>query len=245
MSVIEKHEIETQTEEFGVSPLPTSGLPGHANETAVARRGHDHHAQWQGTMSKPVIGWPSRRARNRKEVQTDIEKHEIDTQTEEVDVSLTSGERRARIMQNLTPDEEGFCECNPEEVELCQVESRERRFRLRRGVTADSGAGDSVMPARMVNSSLVRPSAGSKRGLHYVSATDHRIPNIGEVDMNFMTIEEGIEGSIIFQVVDVNKPLMSLSDRVDNGCRLVFDQDDTTGEDLTHLYVKRLKKKMK
>ena len=35
-------------------------------------------------MSKPVIGWPSRRARNRKEVQTDIiEKHEIDTQTEE------------------------------------------------------------------------------------------------------------------------------------------------------------------
>lgn len=148
---------------------------------------------------------------------------------EEIDISLTPGERKARVMQNLTPDEEGFCECNPEEVELCPVESRERRIRLRRGVAADSGAGDSVMPARMVNSSLIRPSAGSKSGLHYVSATDHRIPNIGEVDMNFMTVEEGIEGSIILQVADVNKPLMSLSDRVDNGCRLVFDHDDVTG----------------
>ena len=101
------------------------------------------------------------------------------------------------------------------------------------------------MPARMVNPSLIRPSAGSKRGLHYVSATDHRIPNMGEVDMNFMTVEEGIESTIVFQVADVNKPLMSLSDRVDNSCRLVFDQDDETGEDLTHMYDKKSKKKMK
>ena len=82
-----------------------------------------------------------------------------------------------------------------------------------------------MLPSRMVNKKLVRPSAGSKRGLHYVSATNHRIPNLGEVDMPFITTEEGIEGSQTFQVADVNKALLSISDRVDNRCRVVFDQD--------------------
>ena len=49
----------------------------------------------------------------------------------------------------------------------------------------------------------------------------------------------------MFQVADVNKPLMSISDRADNRCRVVFDQDDQTGEDLTHIFNKRTKKKMK
>ena len=169
---------------------------------------------------------------------------EIDDQ-EELDIQLTEGERKARRLQNTIPDDDGFFECNPDDVELSMADIRERRFRLRRGVTADSGAGDPVLPRRMVNRKLVRPSAGSKRGLHYVSATNHRIPNVGEVDMPFVTTEEGINGSITFQVADVNKALMSLSDRVDNHCRVVFDQDDETGQDLTHLYDKKLKKKMK
>ena len=38
---------------------------------------------------------------------------------------------------------------------------------------------------------------------------------------------------------------MSISDRVDNMCRVVFDQDERTGEDLTHIFNKRTKKKMK
>ena len=63
--------------------------------------------------------------------------------------------------------------------------------------------------------------------------------------MEFTTVEEGHEGSQVFQVADVNKALMSLSDRVDNRNRIVFDQDDETGEDLTHIYDKKLKKKMK
>ena len=71
-----------------------------------------------------------------------------------------------------------------------------------------------------------------------MSATDHRIPNVGEVDLEFMT-EEGHQDKIVFQVADVNKPLMSISDRVDNGCRVIFDQDDHTGEDLTHKFNKR------
>ena len=124
------------------------------------------------------------------------------------------------------------------------MEIRERRYKLKRGITADSGAGDPVIPRRMVNSKKVRPSAGSRRGLHYVSATDHRIPNVGEINLEFQT-EEGYDESIIFQVADVNKPLMSISDRVDRNCRVVFDQNDVTGEDLTHIYNKKTKKRMR
>ena len=62
--------------------------------------------------------------------------------------------------------------------------------------------------------------------------------------MEFRT-EEGYDESITFQVADVNKPLMSISDRVDKNCRVVFDRDDATGEDLTHIYNKKTKKRMK
>ena len=159
-------------------------------------------------------------------------------------VMLTPGERAARIKQKAIMDQEGYFECNPNDVELSPVEVRERRYRLKRGLTADSGAGDPVIPRRMVNAKKIRPSAGSRRGLHYVSATDHRIPNVGEIKLDFKT-DEGIDDSIVFQVADVNKPLMSISERVDHRCRVVFDQDDDTGEDLSHIFNKKLKKKMK
>ena len=77
-----------------------------------------------------------------------------------------------------------------------------------------------------------------------MSATDHIIPNVGELDLEFMT-GEGHQDKIVFQVADVNKPLMLISDRIDNGCRVVFDQDDQTGKDLTHILNKRTKKRMR
>ena len=80
--------------------------------------------------------------------------------------------------------------------------------------------------------------------MHYVSATDHRIPNVGEISLVFQT-DEGHTETIVFQVADVNKPLMSISDRVDHRCRVVFDQDDETGVDLSHIYNKKTKKTMK
>ena len=43
----------------------------------------------------------------------------------------------------------------------------------------------------------------------------------------------------------MNKLLMSISDRLDNMCRVVFDQDEKTGEDLTHIFNTRTKKKIK
>ena len=96
----------------------------------------------------------------------------------------------------------------------------------------------------MIHSKKIEPSARSERGLHYVSPTDHRIPDVGEVCLDTETTE-GHQGSMIFQVADVSKPLMSTADRADNPCRVFFDQDDVTGKDLTHIYNKKTKKRMK
>ena len=45
-------------------------------------------------------------------------------------------------------------------------------------------------------------------------------------------------------MADVNKALGSVADQVDNRCRVVFDQDDDTGEDLTHIFDKKTQKTM-
>ena len=67
---------------------------------------------------------------------------------------------------------------------------------------------------------------------------------VGEVDLAIETTE-GHQDTIVFQIAEVNKALLSISDRVDNTGSVVFDQDDETGEDLTHIFNKRTDKKMK
>ena len=36
-------------------------------------------------------------------------------------------------------------------------------------------------------------------------------------------------------IADVNKPLGAVSDRVDNNCRVVYDKDLQTGDDLSYI----------
>ena len=123
-----------------------------------------------------------------------------------------------------------YYESQPLQVDLCPLKTKE--------------PGDSGIPMRMMNSKQIKPWAGSKRGLHYVSAMDHIIPNVGEVCLDIETTE-GHQDSVIFQVAGVNKPLMFMSDQADNRCRVGFDQDGVTGEDLTHIYNNKTKKRMK
>ena len=169
---------------------------------------------------------------------------ESDDSDEDIETGLEPGEIKRRLYLKSLPDSTGFYEANPDDVSLCPLEKKERRYRMRRGITADSGAGDSVIPKRMVNKKKIKSSAGQRRGLHYVSATNHRIPNEGEIEVELET-NEGHHLTIPFQVADVNKPLMSISDRVDSRCRVTFDQDDNTGEDLTNIYDKATKKMIK
>ena len=65
-------------------------------------------------------------------------------------------------------------------------------------------------------------------------ANGHSIPNLGE--HRFVgTTEEGMQRSIVAQVADVNKALMSFKKLVTSGNRVVFDtesyiEDKRTGE---------------
>ena len=111
-----------------------------------------------------------------------------------------------------------------------------RRYRLARGITIDSGAADNVMAKRMLRGkhSRVRPSAASKAGVHYVAANDGRIPNEGEADMAFSTVE-GNELKWTFQIAEVNKVLAAVSSLVDSNCRVVFDRDEKTKADVSFI----------
>ena len=106
-------------------------------------------------------------------------------------------------------------------------------------MTVDSGAADNVMPRRLVrgNFSRIRPSPGSKAGVHYVTASDARIPNEGETDFHFFTGEKD-KHAWVFQVAAVNKVLCAVSYLVDHGMRVIFDQCEQTGVDTSHILIK-------
>ena len=93
----------------------------------------------------------------------------------------------------------------------------------------DSGAGNSVMPRRMVmNKSEICESEGSKNGVQYVAASDGRIPNEGEYDFKFETVDT-------FQSAEVNTALCAISYLTDKGCKVIFDKNVVTGQVLSHM----------
>ena len=116
---------------------------------------------------------------------------------------------------------------------------------MARGMTVDSGAADNVMPRRMVRGKFnrIRPSPGSRKGVHYVAANNARIANQGECDFKFST-KEGQEESFTFQIAEVNKALCAVSYLVDTRHRVVFDQDDE-GNDISTITDKESGKQIK
>ena len=115
-----------------------------------------------------------------------------------------------------------------------------RRLRMARGMTVDSGAADNVIPRRMVRGrlNLIRPSKGSRAGVHYVSASSARIRNEGECDFHFTT-KEGQKENYVFQIAEVNKALCAVSYLVDRHNQVIFDQDEETGMDVSRIINKK------
>ena len=115
-----------------------------------------------------------------------------------------------------------------------------RRYKTARGITVDSGAADNVLPRRMVRGrgNRIRPSAASRAGVHYVTASANSIPNEGETELSFDT-SNGRDISWLFQVAEVNKVLASVSFPVDHDHRVVFDRDERTGEDTSFILNKK------
>ena len=121
--------------------------------------------------------------------------------------------------------------------EKAPVERRSKltKLKLKKGITMDSGAGNNVMPRRMVmKKSEIRESEGSRRGVHYVAANDGRIPNEGEYEVKFSTAE-GQDQCLTFQIAEVNKALCAVSNLVDNGYRIVFDKNMKSDQDTSHM----------
>eukprot|EP00972_Heterocapsa_arctica_P114964 16445378-Heterocapsa_arctica.AAC.1 len=82
----------------------------------------------------------------------------------------------------------------------------------------DSGASNSVAPIEAGPGVKVVESPGSRRGQHYISAGNKRIPNIGEQTMHFTT-NEGKCSVLKWQNAQVTKPLISVSHICDAGHR--------------------------
>ena len=115
-----------------------------------------------------------------------------------------------------------------------------RRMRMARGMTVDSGAADNVIPRRMIRGKFnkIRPSKGSRAGVHYVSASSARIRNEGECDFHFTT-KDGHKENYTFQIAEVNKALCAVSYLVDQHNQVIFDKDDVTGLDISRIINKK------
>ena len=74
-------------------------------------------------------------------------------------------------------------------------------------VAADSGAGDHVAAAELVGTHLVTPSAGSRNGCHFVSASGDRMKNRGQAKLKLGDPRAKTVLTSTFQVADVTRAL--------------------------------------
>ena len=79
-----------------------------------------------------------------------------------------------------------------------------------------SGVSESVAPPSMCPQYEITPSAGSKAGQNYLSASDNLFPNLGEQTLQVVT-KNGKDGIIKYEVADVSRPLNAISEICDAG----------------------------
>ena len=84
-------------------------------------------------------------------------------------------------------------------------------------ITVDSGACVTVMPRTLCEGISILQNRLSREGVEYEVANGAHIPNIGERRCQMMTIGSNSCKSIVFQVADVHKPLLSISGCADMG----------------------------
>ena len=90
-------------------------------------------------------------------------------------------------------------------------------------VMIDSGAAESVIPPRLVNAPVVQGQA-AKDGVQYTTADGGRIPNLGEQQLDVFT-KEGHECGLKFQVADVRKPLLAVTQLTAAGNEVHLQKD--------------------
>ena len=106
-------------------------------------------------------------------------------------------------------------------------------FRIRNGVTMDSGSAVFVMPTGWLRMFALSESAGSKRGQKHQAAAKGSEPilNEGERTVKFVTAD-GAQRHMTCEVADVNKILASVGVICDGGNEVRFYQH---GGEIIHL----------
>ena len=95
-------------------------------------------------------------------------------------------------------------------------------------VMLDSGCCKHVMDAEDAPGYTVMPSAGSRRGQNFIVGNGQRIPNEGEVHLSLLAPAGGDEQTpvqSVFQIAEITRPLMSVSQICDQGYACVFTKD--------------------
>ena len=87
-------------------------------------------------------------------------------------------------------------------------------------ITLDSGACRHVLPRQTVPGYPVQDSLGSRRGASFIVGDGGRIPNEGQVALNLEASGNPIQ--TVFQVADLTRPLMSVSQVCEQGFDCVF-----------------------
>ena len=92
---------------------------------------------------------------------------------------------------------------------------------IRVSSVVDSGACAPVCPLGMVPGYPYRENRASKEGKTFSAASGHAIRRHGEQELHAVT-DNGLPTEILFQVADVECPLVSVSAVCDNGNRVIF-----------------------
>ena len=103
--------------------------------------------------------------------------------------------------------------------------------RVSKGMTSDSGAGDTVGPESEFPEYPTEPSPGSRRGLHYVAAGGAKLRNKGQKRVLIITAEKQLRW-VTIQMADVNKTLCSVSKNNDHGFKVVYDKSESYMQDV-------------
>jgi hypothetical protein len=104
----------------------------------------------------------------------------------------------------------------------------------------DSGAEESVAPPGCFPG-VVGPSRMSRAGGKYRAANGARIPNLGQVKVPFMN-EEGDKCGIMFQVAEVERPLISATQLAASGNAVIID---SKGARIMNMKTKKVMKLVK
>ena len=95
--------------------------------------------------------------------------------------------------------------------------------------SVDSGAGVSIMPERMCEHVPVHPTNDSRAGVVYKAASGHAVPDLGSRTFSAQT-ETFQDRRLTCKVGPARKLLMSVSDMLERGNRVVFDANGSYAE---------------